>query len=133
MSRVIKFRAWDGKDMVFTDWDGLTNGAKANDFRIACQNGAEYMQSTGLLDKKGVEVFEGDIVRGAKGNYIKECIGVVEYHGMAFGFWGKQSDGSEWMDTITSTILEPDNIDYNIEVIGNIQQHPHLLEGGKNG
>lgn len=82
-------------------------------------NDIHLMQSTGLKDKNGKEIFEGDIVdyKGRKA--------VVKWHGSYASFIYRFVDGlkervSEW-DPLFLAYLK-------CEVIGNIYENPELLE-----
>lgn len=76
-------------------------------------------QSTGLFDKNGKEIFEGDIVD------YKGREAVVKWHGSYASFIYRFVDGlkervSEWDPLFLAC--------YNFEVIGNIYENPELLE-----
>ncbi|VNS72613.1 YopX protein [Streptococcus pneumoniae] len=87
----------------------------------------ELMQSTGLKDKNGKEIFEGDIVRttrflgradeiGGFYEYEKDYVGVV-----------KVLEGSWVIDTGSVAVRLWSEIDES-EVLGNIYENPELLE-----
>ncbi|MEK4815742.1 YopX family protein [Macrococcus sp. FSL R5-0951] len=69
------------------------------------------MQATGLTDKNGKEIFEGDIVK------YWENIGYIEFYQ---GSWV-----INWNDGSLFDLYDNDN---NLEVLGNIHEHPELLE-----
>ncbi len=74
------------------------------------------MQSTGLFDKNGVEIYERDVVR-IKG--VRQP-GVVTYNGKEFGLLDSKNKfyaGYKWEDW-----------ERYFEVIGNIYENPELLE-----
>ena len=88
---------------------------------------SEPMQSTGLFDKNGHEIFEDDIVKttiffgradesGGFYEYEKELIGIV-----------KQLEGTWVIDTEKGAVYLWSDIDEN-EVLGNIWDNLELLE-----
>lgn len=73
-------------------------------------------QFTGLLDKSGMKVFEGDIVNARNSLHKDRIIYKVVYD--ENGFYYRDEDGVCW---------HPYNLD-NARVIGNIYDNPELLE-----
>ena len=128
--REIKFRAWD-KDKniirVVNELDFLTESivTKPIDgtsemwelYDHVCFKGSyELMQYTGLKDKNGVEIYEGDIVKCKI--YDKKYIGLVEFSStLAVWFMSgmQRSDTELWGCN-------------DKEVIGNIYENKEILE-----
>ena len=117
--RQIEFRAWDKR------FNTMDYGRGDLLLRINNKDFSEPMQFTGLLDKNGVKIFEGDVVRSygssaARGHKYGDKLfdHVVEYGNGGFEPFIECGCTSSW------TIDE-------YEVIGNIYESGHLL-GDKN-
>lgn len=125
-----KFRAWHnelGRMMSISDmwfnFDSLgeigLNDAVMNDYITVSPDEIELMQSTGLKDKNGKEIFEGDIVdyKGRKA--------VIKWHGSYASFIYRFVDelnkrSAEWYPLYLAYL--------KCEVIDNIYENPELLE-----
>ncbi|EHZ22624.1 hypothetical protein SPAR36_2031 [Streptococcus pneumoniae GA14688] len=103
------------------------NDTLMNDYITAYTDEIELMQSTGLRDKNGKEIFEGDIVRttrflgradeiGGFYEYEKDYVGVV-----------KVLEGSWVIDTGSVAVRLWSEIDES-EVLGNIYENLEFLE-----
>jgi uncharacterized phage protein (TIGR01671 family) len=118
--REIKFRAWD-KEM--KEWVETTMGYRPQLTKtdqicsVACvfngQGNCEIMQFTGLLDKNGKEIYEGDVLKSA---------GIVTWNQEEVR-WScidiEWNNRREWHDMLYLTTP--------LETIGNIYEHPNLL------
>ena len=120
------FRAWnkENKKMIDVDilnWnngevdfigDGITFILKAKDIKL--------MQSTGLTDKNGKEIFEGDVVKMAKNVYSEPTYyEVVRHRGGAYRLESKQDGCELWLRHT------------DCEIAGNIYENPELVEVGQ--
>lgn len=119
---VPKFRAWDKNNKEMISWRYLLNGFNLrNVFMRPEMCGLELMQSTGLKDKYGVEIYERDIVVNQYGN-----VGYVAYLQQEAGFVVvKKKSDYRLGHRITG---ESYDVAHNHEVIGNIHSNPELLE-----
>ena len=83
-------------------------------------------QYTGLTDKKGKKIFEGDVCRFREWSQGDMCwIGKVHYEHQQFVISGDKNEECESPFTLVMSRF----ISENIEVIGNIHDNPELLKG----
>lgn len=91
-------------------------------------------QFTGLTDKNGTKIFEGDIVAGTA--YSSECIGVIVWIDEIGGFgvrYRSREDPTSWENSsILKAVSMGRQDNYAAQIIGNIYDNPELLEVSKN-
>lgn len=122
-----KFRAWDSYDekMVavlsidFENKVAYVEQENGDRYDIHFDN-LKFMQSTGLKDKNGVEIFEGDIIKTKTGilqsvEYIRASV-TKDWSETVAAFKCRQGDEYFYFDLATD------------EVIGNIYEDKELLE-----
>lgn len=123
MNRPLKFRAWDGKRMLENPrFEFFNHGKDGPPVVMADENeNVEVMQFTGLTDKNGKEIYEGDMV--VLKNFPEEIDAdhmqgtlVVWFNPEAVRFEGKHHVPLDWSGT------------ESMEVIGNIYENAEIIE-----
>ena len=130
--RTIKFRAWDKKARQMARVMSLTQmeqtpltlikyGTELDEKAWAIPSEQlEVMQFTGLLDKNGKEIYEGDIVRHTFISGDQEVGRIVWNEGSARFVWYARDAGDGY------GMQRKDDGDR--EVLGNIHENPELLK-----
>jgi len=133
--RQIKFRAWDtkykkmiftgfhllGEVMAFGEIEEYCMKTKGDNGSIGRWNDIEIMQYTGLKDKNGKEIYEGDWCeaefRDRKGIQVIQGQIIMDDY-----MWCIDCRGCVGDDIFSI------NRPYNFEIIGNIYENPELLK-----
>lgn len=119
--REIKFRAWDGKRMQY--WDSLACASiSVPELFISLEFGS-LMQYTGLKDKNGKEIYEGDIVKTIN-DYETYGMQAGEINEVYFAFGGFRLK-PKYRKGAKGFWLEDGN---DVEIIGNIYENSELLK-----
>ena len=120
-NRIIKFLAWDDNNKKF---DYFPN--KKSDV-IEIGRGIEYQQFTGLKDKNGKEIFEGDIIElyipGIKVQPTK-FISSVKFFESIFSVATINKDYLLLRDAI----IIANKLNKGVKIIGNIFENKNLIE-----
>lgn len=123
-----KFRAWDNVEKKFAEHFFITDNSlicnmekPTSDYEIPIpfeKSELTLMQSTGLKDKNGKEVFVGDIIKCTRGCphevYLEKEYGGTFVGGMPAVYLKGLREGYAWTE--------------DEEIIGNIYQNPEFLE-----
>lgn len=117
-----KFRAFFVDPPKMVEWEELSKFKGLTDiFKYSEDNKLfSLMQATGLQDKNGVDIYEGDIIKtGETLDWLNEDMGVIRF-----------LDGAFFIDyhNLDTEFDYIGNISLPIEIVGNIYENSELLE-----
>lgn len=122
-----KFRAW------YTPFGGsvkqfnkMKHGSAGSLLTHAEMSPDDYkiMQSTGLIDRNGVEIFEGDIVKRAGSSKPKDEL-------LEIGFANGSFYSTFIPDWCRTSLFDYVDFGKQVEVIGNVWEDGDLINDGK--
>lgn len=131
MKRELKFRGWNGRKMEYFDlYEILSYNEPSQEEECSYEsrmNPAGLMQYTGLKDKNGKEIYEGDIVTCwiEDNDHPTGNPDVIEFRNGSFWLRYRYRTMSDWLLYLAR---DGDEVAGDFEIIGNIYETPELLQ-----
>jgi len=124
-----KFRAWFENKKVMSEVKKINFWSEELDtvaFEGKSLEDVELMQATGLFDKNGTEIFEGDIISTYTDNLVIKRDNLLGFYVEVVEVEEKRNYFAETVDVEYLDLFAKD-FEVAVEVLGNIYKNPELL------
>jgi uncharacterized phage protein (TIGR01671 family) len=125
MKRETKYKFWTGSEMLtegfFINPDGIVWSWIDYKHTSSFVQKGELIQYTGLKDKNGTEIYEGDVVKYNRNEYYRDAEETSEVKYDGYGFAPMKYHRNIEDDSFYSCLIS------DIEVIGNVFENPELI------
>ena len=138
--RELKFRGWWADPQIMVEFGlgqdyfkGCFSHVDNECYTCEIEFADSIMQYTGLLDKNGKEIYEGDVIKLSYPLYTNKIESIYEIYWDERGLYvlrrnRKDNSENDWPTREDGMVYTSLDFNDGFEIIGNIHENPNLLD-----